>query len=96
MSSLPRAFFLAIAQLGDRAILRVLAKSAAITVVIFVALGWGASFGFDALLARFGLYGPPGIIFFDRGGREISGLRVVGFQEAPVFVRQLERAAERS
>ena len=49
-----------------------------------------------ALLARFGLYGPPGIIFFDRGGREISGLRVVGFQEAPVFVRQLERAAERS
>ena len=55
MSSLPRAFFLAIAQLGDRAILRVLAKSAAITVVIFVALGWGASFGFDALLARFGI-----------------------------------------
>ncbi|MBP5997110.1 MAG: protein-disulfide reductase DsbD [Azonexus sp.] len=46
-----------------------------------------------ALLARFGLYGPPGIIFFDRGGREIAGLRVVGFQEAALFVKQLARAA---
>ena len=46
-----------------------------------------------ALLARFGLYGPPGIIFFDRGGREIAGLRVVGFQEAAVFLKQLQRAA---
>ena len=46
-----------------------------------------------ALLARFGLYGPPGIIFFDRGGKEIAGLRVVGFQEAARFVKQLARAA---
>ena len=45
------------------------------------------------LLARFGLYGPPGIIFFDRGGKEIAGLRVVGFQEAARFVKQLARAA---
>ena len=28
-----------------------------------------------ALLKRFRLFGPPGIIFFDRGGREIEGLR---------------------
>ncbi len=42
-----------------------------------------------ALLARFGLYGPPGIIFFTPEGREIKGLRVVGFQEAPVFMKQL-------
>ena len=46
-----------------------------------------------ALLARFGLYGPPGIIFFAQGGKEIAGLRVVGFQEADVFIKQLARAA---
>ena len=45
-----------------------------------------------ALLARFGLYGPPGIIFFAPGGKEIVGLRVVGFQEANVFIKQLARA----
>ncbi len=49
-----------------------------------------------ALLARFGLYGPPGIIFFAPGGKEIAGLRVVGFQDAPVFLKQLERAANRA
>ncbi len=45
-----------------------------------------------ALLARFGLYGPPGIIFFVPGGKEIAGLRVVGFQEAASFLRTLEKA----
>ena len=46
-----------------------------------------------ALLARFGLFGPPGIIFFAPDGKEIAGLRVVGFQEAGVFIKQLARAA---
>jgi len=46
-----------------------------------------------ALLARFGLFGPPGIIFFSPGGKEIAGLRVVGFQKAAIFMKQLERAA---
>ena len=46
-----------------------------------------------ALLARFGLFGPPGIIFFDAGGKEIDGLRVVGFQEAETFLRTLKRAS---
>jgi thiol:disulfide interchange protein DsbD len=45
-----------------------------------------------ALLARFNLYGPPGIIFFAAGGKEITGLRVVGFQEASRFLTVLERA----
>jgi thiol:disulfide interchange protein DsbD len=45
-----------------------------------------------ALLARFGLFGPPGIIFFAAGGKEIDGLRVVGFQEADSFLRTLKRA----
>ncbi len=46
-----------------------------------------------ALLARFGLFGPPGIIFFSPGGKEIAGLRVIGYQKAAVFMKQLERAA---
>lgn len=42
-----------------------------------------------ALLARFGLFGPPGIIFFDKSGEEIRGQRVVGFQEAANFLQTL-------
>ena len=46
-----------------------------------------------ALLKRFSLFGPPGIIFFDRQGREIQGLRVIGYQSADVFLTTLNRAA---
>jgi len=46
-----------------------------------------------ALLKRFSLFGPPGIIFFDRQGREIEGLRVIGYQAADIFLGTLERAA---
>ena len=38
-----------------------------------------------ALLARFKLYGPPGIIFFDKDGKEIESSRVVGFQDVEAF-----------
>ncbi len=44
-----------------------------------------------ALLKRFGLFGPPGIIFFDAAGREQVDLRVVGFQPAEKFLPTLER-----
>ena len=44
-----------------------------------------------SLLQRFGLYGPPGIIFFDAGGNEIKGVRVVGFQSAEEFLSLLAR-----
>ena len=44
-----------------------------------------------ALLKRFGLFGPPGIIFFDAAGREQNDLRVVGFQPAEKFLPTLER-----
>ncbi len=44
-----------------------------------------------ALLKRFSLFGPPGIIFFDAQGREIKGLRVIGFQPAERFSANLER-----
>lgn len=45
-----------------------------------------------ALLKRFRLFGPPGILFFDAQGQEISGVRVVGFQKAAQF-EQTVRAA---
>jgi thiol:disulfide interchange protein DsbD len=45
-----------------------------------------------ALLKRFRLFGPPGIVFFDRDGREIEGLRVIGFQPAKEFAAALDRA----
>ena len=44
-----------------------------------------------ALLARFGLFGPPGILFFDKSGKEIKTVRVVGFQDAVVFLQALSR-----
>jgi thiol:disulfide interchange protein DsbD len=42
-----------------------------------------------ALLKRFSLFGPPGIIFFDAAGREIKGLRVIGYQNAERFLKTL-------
>ena len=45
-----------------------------------------------ALLARFGLFGPPGIIFFDTQGREVRSVRVVGFQDAPRFLQSIAQA----
>ena len=39
----------------------------------------------QALLKRFRLFGPPGIVFFDKNGKEINGLRVIGFQNAEKF-----------
>jgi thiol:disulfide interchange protein DsbD len=44
------------------------------------------------LLKRFRLFGPPGIVFFDREGREIPGLRVIGFQAAAKFAAVLDQA----
>ncbi|MCI3951120.1 MAG: Protein-disulfide reductase [Burkholderiales bacterium] len=44
-----------------------------------------------ALLRRFRLFGPPGIVFFDRRGEEIAGLRVIGFQSADRFAGVLDR-----
>ncbi|RTL48244.1 MAG: protein-disulfide reductase DsbD [Rhodocyclaceae bacterium] len=39
-----------------------------------------------ALLKRFGLYGPPGIILFDKSGKELDDLRVVGYQPPEQFL----------
>lgn len=45
-----------------------------------------------ALLKRFGLFGPPGIIFFDAAGQERDGLRVVGYMKAEAFAGILDTA----
>ena len=45
-----------------------------------------------ALLKRFSLFGPPGIIFFDREGKQLNDLRVVGFQPADKFAATLDLA----
>jgi thiol:disulfide interchange protein DsbD len=44
-----------------------------------------------ALLKRFGLFGPPGIIFWSPAGSELVDLRVVGFVPADKFLPTLER-----
>ncbi len=44
----------------------------------------------QVLLKRFRLFGPPGIIFFDKNGNEINGLRVIGFQSADKFAGVLD------
>lgn len=47
-----------------------------------------------ALLRRFRLFGPPGIVFFDATGREIEGLRVIGYQPPEKFIRALDAAED--
>jgi len=48
----------------------------------------------QALLKRFGLIGPPAILFFDKEGREQRNLRVVGFMPADQFVKRLQAIKE--
>ncbi|AQG99770.1 thiol:disulfide interchange protein [Burkholderia sp. KK1] len=43
----------------------------------------------QALLKRFKLFGPPGIIFFDAQGNEVA--RVVGYESADTFLKSLEK-----
>src|SRR5438309_498083 len=47
-----------------------------------------------ALLKRYRLFGPPGIVFFDARGREIEGLRVIGYQPPEKFIKSLDLAAK--
>ncbi len=42
-----------------------------------------------AMLKRFGLFGPPGIILFDRKGQELRDSRIIGFQNPRKFSRSL-------
>lgn len=44
-----------------------------------------------ALLNRFGLFGPPGILFFDAAGQEINHAKVIGYQDADKFLTTLNK-----
>ncbi|WP_426344220.1 protein-disulfide reductase DsbD [Pseudoduganella sp. R-32] len=44
-----------------------------------------------AMLQRFTLFGPPGIIMFDAAGQEIPDSRVIGFQDTEKFLRSLQK-----
>ena len=48
--------------------------------------------GDQELLARFGLFGPPGTILFDRNGHELNNQRMVGYVPAPQFLTHLQDA----
>jgi thiol:disulfide interchange protein DsbD len=42
-----------------------------------------------ALLKRFKLFGPPGILFIDRAGHDIPNIRLIGFQDTERFINIL-------
>jgi thioredoxin:protein disulfide reductase len=46
----------------------------------------------QALLQRFGVYGPPTIIFFGPDGVQRQGFEVVGYMDAEAFTTHLRRA----
>ncbi|MFA6903831.1 MAG: protein-disulfide reductase DsbD [Gallionellaceae bacterium] len=45
-----------------------------------------------AFLKRYQLFGPPAILFFNREGKELPDYRVIGFQNAEVFLASIKRA----
>lgn len=47
-----------------------------------------------ALLKRFGLFGPPGIVFMEGGDPAREVQRVIGFQSAEKFTKVLDRVLE--
>jgi len=46
-----------------------------------------------ALLKRYGLFGPPAILFFDPDGRELRHLRVIGYMDAETFRAHILKVA---
>ena len=46
----------------------------------------------QVLLQRFGVFGPPTIIFFGTDGQQLEGYEVVGFMEAEEFANHIEQA----
>ena len=43
----------------------------------------------NAVKKKYGVYGPPAMLFFDRSGYELSGLRRYGFMSAPEFLAHI-------
>jgi thiol:disulfide interchange protein DsbD len=49
-----------------------------------------------ALYARFGIYGPPGVIFFGSDGKELTSYRVVGYLGPDDFLKRVQAAFGKS
>jgi thiol:disulfide interchange protein DsbD len=45
----------------------------------------------QALLKRFGLYGPPGILFFNLKSEEQKDQRVIGYMPPQRFIERLQK-----
>jgi len=45
-----------------------------------------------ALYARFGIFGPPGVMFFGSDGKEVTADRVVGYLDADDFLKRVQAA----
>ncbi len=44
-----------------------------------------------ALLNRFKLFGPPGMVFFNKSGREVAPLKTIGYQDAETLLKTIQR-----
>jgi len=49
----------------------------------------------EALMAKYGVIGPPAILFFDRNGNELQGQRLVGYFEADEFAGYLQNVLDK-
>ncbi|MCE3260979.1 MAG: protein-disulfide reductase DsbD [Pseudoduganella sp.] len=47
-----------------------------------------------ALMKRFNLFGPPGIVMFDANGREVAQARTIGYQPPEKFLQRLQQALQ--
>lgn len=47
----------------------------------------------QALLKRYGLFGPPATLFFDRHGNELNAQRLIGYEEADLFIARARKVA---
>ena len=98
MTRLPRAFALALGQLSDPAVLRVLAKSLVATLAVFALLGVAAWQGLSAALARYaagyeGMSGPIAVVLTVLGGWLM--FRAVALTVLQFFADDVVRAVER-
>ena len=49
----------------------------------------------QALLKRFGLFGPPGILIFNLNSEELSGQRIIGYMPPQRFIERLKQAIQK-
>lgn len=42
------------------------------------------------MLKKFGLFGPPGIVFYDKNGKEVKGSMLIGYKKPDEFLKHLK------